>query len=72
MAKSKSTSLKSMFVFSLVAAGFVGAIAWGAFDDMNRVFIAAGIAFVVVLSGLLLLNWAAKDDDVKPGEPRLK
>jgi hypothetical protein len=72
MAKSKSTSLRSMLTLALAAAGFVGAIAWGAFDDMTRVYIAAGITFTVVLVGLLLLNWAAKDDNVKPGEPRLK
>ncbi len=72
MAKTKSTSLKSMIIFALVASAFVSAIAWGAFDDLSRVAIAAGIAFVAVLVALSLLNWAAKDDKVKPGEPRLK
>ena len=72
MAKSKSTSLRSMIVLSLVASLFVAAIAWGAFDDLTRVGIAAGATFVIVLFGFLALNWAAKDDNVKPGEPRLK
>lgn len=72
MAKTKSTSLKSVFVLAFVASAFVAAIAWGAFDDMSRVAIAASLTFVIVLVGLLLLNWAAKDDDVKPGEQRLK
>ena len=61
-----------MLLLSLVASAFVGAIAWGSFDDLSRVAIAAGITFVVVLVGFLVLNWAAKDDNVKPGEPRLK
>lgn len=72
MAKTKSTSLKFMIILALVAAMFVSAIAWGAFDDLIRVAIAAGITFVAVLVALSLLNWAAKDDNVKPGEPRLK
>jgi hypothetical protein len=72
MAKTKSTSLKSIIISALVAATFVSAIAWGAFDDLTRVAIAAGITFVVVLLALSLLNWAAKDDNVKPGEPLLK
>lgn len=73
MAKAKSaTSFKSMFVLSLIAAAFVGAIAWGAFDETIRVALAAGITFVVVLVGFLVMNWVAKDDDYKPGEPRLK
>lgn len=72
MSRNKPTTLKSMIVLALVAAVFVAAIAWGAFDDITRVFIAAGITFAVVLFGFLALNWAAKDDNVKPGEPRLK
>jgi preprotein translocase subunit SecG len=72
MAKTKSTSVKSIIISALVASAFVSAIAWGAFDDLTRVAIAAGITFVVVLLALSLLNWAAKDDNVKPGEPRLK
>jgi hypothetical protein len=72
MAKGKSTSWKSMIVLALIASAFVAAIAWGAFDDLSRVAIAAGITFVVVLLGFAALNYAAKDDNFKPGEPRLK
>jgi MFS-type transporter involved in bile tolerance (Atg22 family) len=72
MAKAKSTSLKSMFVLALVAASFVAAIAWGAFDDLSRVAIAAGITFVVVILGFLVLNRVGKEDDFKPGQQRLK
>jgi hypothetical protein len=72
MAKGKSTSWKSMIVLALIASAFVAAIAWGAFDDLSRVAIAAGITFVVVLLGFAALNFAAKDDNFKPGEPRLK
>jgi hypothetical protein len=72
MAKGKSTSWKSMIVLALIASAFVAAIAWGAFDDLSRVAIAAGITFVIVLLGFAALNYAAKDDNFKPGEPRLK
>jgi len=72
MAKTKSTSFKSMFVLALVATSFVAAIAWGAFDDLARVAIAAGITFVVVILGFLVLNWVGKEDDFKPGQQRLK
>jgi hypothetical protein len=72
MAKGKSTSWKSMIVLALIASAFVAAIAWGAFDDLSRVAIAAGITFVFVLLGFAALNFAAKDDNFKPGEPRLK
>jgi hypothetical protein len=72
MAKGKSTSWKSMIVLALIASAFVAAIAWGAFDDLSRVAIAAGITFVIVLLGFAALNFAAKDDNFKPGEPRLK
>ncbi len=72
MAKGKSTSWKSMIVLALIASAFVSAIAWGAFDDLSRVAIAAGITFVIVLLGFAALNYAAKDDNFKPGEPRLK
>jgi hypothetical protein len=72
MAKTKPTSFASMIVVSLVASAFVAGIAWGAFDELSRVAIAAGVTFVIVLAGIAILNWAAKDDNVKPGEPRLK
>jgi len=61
-----------MIVLALIASAFVAAIAWGAFDDLSRVAIAAGITFVIVLLGFAALNIAAKDDNFKPGEPRLK
>ncbi len=61
-----------MIVLALIASAFVSAIAWGAFDDLSRVAIAAGITFVIVLLGFAALNYAAKDDNFKPGEPRLK
>ena len=73
MAKTKSaTSLRSMLLFSLVASAFVAAISYGSFDELFRVVIAAAITFVVVFIGLVVLKWAAKDDNVNPGEPRLK
>ncbi len=72
MAKTKSVSLKSMFVLVLVATSFVGAIAWGAFDDLSRVAIAMGITFVVVLVGFLVLTWVGKEDNFQPGQQRLK
>lgn len=73
MAKKKSpTSLRSILVLAFVASTFVSAVAWGAFDDPMRVLIAFGITFTVVSVGLSVLNWAAKDDDVKPGVQRLK
>ena len=72
MAKSKPTSLKSMFFLASLASAFVAAIAWGAFDDLTRVAIAAGITFVVVTVTFLILNWAGKEDDFKPGQQRLK
>ena len=61
-----------MIVLALVASAFVSAIAWGAFDDLSRVAIAAGITFVVVIVGFLVLNWVGKEDDFKPGQKRLK
>jgi len=72
MAKSKITSIGSIFVISVVCSIFVGLIAWGSFDDPLRIFIAAGITFVAVLVSLLILRAVQKDDEVVPGVPRLK
>jgi len=64
---------KNVLVVSLIASLFVAAIAWGSFQDINRVFIAAGIAFVVMFVTVMVLKLVQKDDpDVKPGQPRLK
>ena len=72
MARNKATSLSSMLVLALIASAFVAAIAWGAFDDLTRVAIAAGITFVIVFVTFLVLNWAGKEDNFKPGQQRLK
>lgn len=56
----------------LAAAVFVGIITWGAVQDSLRVLVAAGVTFGTVLFGFLVLNALAKDENVKPGEPRLK
>ena len=56
----------------LAAAVFVGIITWGAVQDSLRVLVAAGVTFGTVLFGFLGLNALAKDENVKPGEPRLK
>ncbi len=74
MSKKKSaTSIKSMLVLATVASLFVTAIAWGAFDDVARVVLSAGITFVIVFFGLLMLNsFSKEDEDVEPGKPRLK
>lgn len=61
-----------MVIFSGVATAFVTPIAAGAFDDLTRVALAAGLTFFIVLGGLALLNLAAKEDDAEPGKPRLK
>ncbi|MEY3405937.1 MAG: hypothetical protein RLZZ556_9 [Actinomycetota bacterium] len=47
-------------------------IAWGSFSDAGKILIAAAITFVVVFVVLLILKLLQKDDDVKPGVPRLK
>ncbi|NDC48368.1 MAG: hypothetical protein EBZ61_04700 [Micrococcales bacterium] len=72
MAKTKGTSMTSVLVIALVSSAFVSLIAWGSFTDPIRIVIAAGITFVTVFVGLLLLKVFQKDDDVKPGVPRLK
>ncbi|NBW72837.1 MAG: hypothetical protein EBR26_00260 [Microbacteriaceae bacterium] len=72
MPKNSATSISAIFVISLVCAGFVAFIAWGSFSDPIRIFIAAAITFIVVLVSLILLRVFQKDDDVKPGVPRLK
>ena len=72
MANKKSGSWLSIFLISVFAAGFVAFIAWGSFSEPSRILIAAAITFVVVFVALLILRVLQKDDDVKPGVPRLK
>ena len=73
MAKAKSaTSLLSMAKLGLVAGVFSGIIAWGALRDWNKTLFVAGAAFLIVAIGFLVMNALAKDEKVKPGEPRLK
>jgi hypothetical protein len=73
MAKKKSaTSIKSIAILALVSAAFVAGITWASFDDQIRTVIATAATFVIVFLVLTLLNWFGKDDDFKPGEPRLK
>ncbi|MEI7419803.1 MAG: hypothetical protein WCK24_02965 [Actinomycetes bacterium] len=73
MAKAKSaTSLLSMAKLGLVAGVFSGIIAWGALRDWNKTLIVAGAAFLIVSIGFLVMNALAKDENVKPREPRLK
>ena len=71
--KKSATSLKSMAIFAGIAAVFVTLISWGAFDDLSRVALAGVITFVIVFSGLAVLNkFTKEDEDVEPGKPRLK
>ncbi len=72
MANKKSGSLLSIFLISLFGAAFVAFIAWGSFSDAGKILIAAAITFVVVFVVLLILKLLQKEDDVKPGVPRLK
>lgn len=73
MAKAKSaTSLLSMAKLGLVAGVFSGIIAWGALRDVNKTLFVSGAAFLLVSIGFLVMNALAKDENVKPGEPRLK
>lgn len=73
MAEKKAfSSIRSMLIFSIIATAFVTAIAWGSFDDFIRVAIAGGLTFIVCMVGLVVLNWAAKEDETEPGTPRLK
>jgi hypothetical protein len=68
----KATSLLSMAKLGLVAGIFSGIIAWGALRDLNKTLFVSGAAFVIVSLGFLVMNSLTKDEDVKPGEPRLK
>jgi hypothetical protein len=73
LAKAKSaTSLLSMAKLGLVAGVFSGIIAWGALRDVNKTLFVSGAAFLLVFIGFLVMNALAKDENVKPGEPRLK
>jgi len=73
LAKAKSaTSLLSMAKLGLVAGVFSGIIAWGALRDVNKTLFVSGAAFLLVSIGFLVMNALAKDENVKPGEPRLK
>ncbi|NBR65262.1 MAG: hypothetical protein EBT65_04900 [Actinobacteria bacterium] len=73
MKRAKSaTSIYTIVKLGLAAAVFVGIITWGAVQDSLRVLVAAGVTFGTVLFGFLVLNALAKDENVKPGEPRLK
>jgi O-antigen/teichoic acid export membrane protein len=72
MAKNKTGSWISIFVISLLAAGFVSLIAWGSFGEIGKILITGLIAFAVVFFALVVLRLLQKDDDVKPGVPRLK
>jgi hypothetical protein len=68
----KATSLLSMAKLGLVAGIFSGIIAWGALRDLNKTLFVSGATFVIVSLGFLVMNSLTKDEDVKPGEPRLK
>lgn len=72
MANKKSGSWLSMLLIAVFAAGFVAFIAWGSFSEPSRILIATASTFVVVFIALLILRLLQKDDDVKPGVPRLK
>ena len=61
-----------MAALGLVSGAFSGFIAWGALRDLKKTFIVAGLAFLIVSVGFLVMNALAKDENVKPGEPRLK
>ena len=61
-----------MLKLGLVASVFVAVITWGASQDLFRVSVAAGITFLIVSFGFLIMNALTKDEGVKPGEPRLK
>jgi len=61
-----------MAKLGLVAGVFSGIIAWGALRDWNKTLIVAGAAFLIVSIGFLVMNALAKDENVKPREPRLK
>jgi len=72
MPKTNKASMKNLLILSLVSALFVLVIAFASFDNQTEVFISAGITFVVVFLVLLLLRALTKEDNFKPGEPRLK
>lgn len=72
MASNRKGSFLPMLVISALAAAFVAFISWGSFTDPARILIAAAIAFVVVFLVLVVLRLIQKEDDVKPGVPRLK
>jgi len=61
-----------MAKLGLVAGVFSGIIAWGALRDVNKTLFVSGAAFLLVSIGFLVMNALAKDENVKPGEPRLK
>ena len=61
-----------MAALGLVAGVFSGFIAWGVLRDLNKTLIVAGLAFLIVSIGFLVMNALAKDENAKPGEPRLK
>jgi len=61
-----------MAKLGLVAGVFSGIIAWGALRDVNKTLFVSGVAFLLVFIGFLVMNALAKDENVKPGEPRLK
>jgi hypothetical protein len=70
--KNAFSTVKSMLIFSVIATVFVTAISWASFDDFARVAIAGGLTFVICMGGLAVLNWVSKEDETKPGTPRLK
>ena len=61
-----------MAKLGLVAGIFSGIIAWGALRDFNKTLFVSGAAFLIVSLGFLVMNSLTKDENVKPGEPRLK
>jgi hypothetical protein len=64
LAKAKSaTSLLSMAKLGLVAGVFSGIIAWGALRDWNKTLFVAGLAFLIVSVGFLVMNALAKDKE---------
>ncbi len=72
MPKSNKVSVKSLLGLSLASSLFVLVIAFASFDNPTEVFLSGGITFVIVFLVLLLLRALTKEDNFKPGEPRLK
>lgn len=70
--QTSKVGVKTYISMSAIAGVAVGVIVWGAMRDFEKVFIWAGLTFIISLVATATLALSVKDDASDPDKPRLK